>query len=42
MPIDYKSSGVNLDAADNSLTRIKALVKTTRTSQVVGVTPAVH
>ncbi|MFH1734590.1 MAG: phosphoribosylformylglycinamidine cyclo-ligase [bacterium] len=36
MPIDYKSSGVNLDAADNSLTRIKALVKTTRTSQVVG------
>jgi len=36
MPIDYKSSGVNLDAADDSLARIKVLVKTTRTPQVVG------
>ncbi|TKJ42588.1 phosphoribosylformylglycinamidine cyclo-ligase [candidate division LCP-89 bacterium B3_LCP] len=36
MPIDYKSSGVNLKAADEALKRIKSLVKTTRTPQVIG------
>jgi len=36
MPIDYKSSGVNLDTADDSLNRIKALVKSARTPQVLG------
>ncbi len=36
MPIDYKSSGVNLEAADEALKRIKELVASTRTPQVVG------
>lgn len=36
MPIDYKSSGVNLEAADKALKRIKSLVAATRTPQVIG------
>ncbi len=36
MPIDYKSSGVNFDAADQALNKIKSLVKSTRTDGVVG------
>jgi phosphoribosylformylglycinamidine cyclo-ligase len=36
MPIDYKSSGVNLDAADEALDKIRKLVKSTRTENVVG------
>jgi phosphoribosylformylglycinamidine cyclo-ligase len=36
MPIDYKSSGVNLGAADEALKRIKSLVASTRTPQVIG------
>ncbi|MCX6640582.1 MAG: phosphoribosylformylglycinamidine cyclo-ligase [bacterium] len=36
MPITYKSSGVNLEAADDALSRIKALVKSTRTPHVIG------
>lgn len=36
MPIDYKSSGVNLGAADEALEKIKELVRSTRTANVVG------
>lgn len=36
MPIDYESSGVNLDAADEALRRIKKLVKSSRTPEVIG------
>lgn len=36
MPIDYKSSGVNLKAADEALRRIKALVASARTPGVIG------
>ncbi len=36
MPIDYKASGVNLQAADEALQRIKELVKSTRTAGVIG------
>lgn len=36
MPIDYRSSGVNLRAADEALKRIKGLVQSTRTQQVIG------
>ncbi len=36
MPIDYRSSGVNLEAADEALEKIKSLVASTRTPQVVG------
>jgi len=36
MPITYQSSGVNLEAADEALARIKALVAATRTGHVLG------
>ena len=36
MPLDYKSSGVNLEAADEALGRVKALVAKARTLEVVG------
>lgn len=36
MPLDYKSSGVDLGAADRALAKIKSLVKATRTPYVLG------
>lgn len=36
MLIDYQSSGVNLSASDEALGRIKSLVKSTRSPQVIG------
>lgn len=36
MTLDYRSSGVNLQAADEALERIKSLVASTRTPEVIG------